>query len=70
MNLFANSCNPISNLHEYIFLDKYTYKNIILYIVKLSFMFINLFTNILLCLSLTHLSVEPEFRLEIDLFAK
>ena len=62
MNLFANLCNPISNLHKYIFLDKYMYKNIILYIVKLSFMFISLFTNILLCLSLTRLSVEPKFQ--------
>ena len=62
MNLFANLCNPISNLHKYIFLDKYMYKNIILYIVKLSFMFISLFTNILLCLSLTRLSVELKFQ--------
>ena len=59
MNLFTNLYNKISNLYKYI-LDKYAYKNITLYIVKLSPMFMNLFINSLLCLSLTCLRVEPK----------
>ena len=59
MNLFTNLYNKISSLYKYI-LDKYAYKNITLYIVKLSPMFMNLFINSLLCLSLTCLRVEPK----------
>ena len=35
MNLLKNLCNSISSLYKY-FLDKYTFKNIKLYIVKSS----------------------------------
>ena len=59
MNLFTNLYNKISTLYKYI-LDKYAYKNITLYIVKLSPMLMNLFINSLLCLSLTCLRVEPK----------
>ena len=59
MNLFTNLYNKISSLYKYI-LDKYAYKNITLYIVKLSPMLMNLFINSLLCLSLTCLRVEPK----------
>ena len=48
MNLFTNLYNKISSLYKYI-LDKYAYKNITLYIVKLSPMFMSLFINSLLC---------------------
>ena len=36
MNLFTSLYISISSLYKYIFSDQYTYKNIILYIVKLS----------------------------------
>ena len=36
MNLFTSLYISISNLYKYIFSNQYTYKNIILYIVKLS----------------------------------
>ena len=36
MNLITSLYISISSLYKYIFSDQYTYKNIILYIVKLS----------------------------------
>ena len=36
MNLLTNLYNLISSLYKYIYLDKYTYKNTILYIIKSS----------------------------------
>ena len=45
-------------------MNKYTYKNIILYKVKSNLIFTSLFTNILLCLSLAHLIIKPFFFLE------
>ena len=72
-----------SQVYISIFLGKYTYKNIILYIVKssLRFMFfkklkkkslkfMSLFINTLLCLSLTCLIIAPKFGLKFDLFTK
>ena len=38
--------------------------------VKLNIIFTNLFTNILLCLSLYHLKVKSNLRLEYSLFSK
>ena len=45
-------------------MNKYTYKNIILYKVKSSLIFTSLFTNILLCLNLACLIIKPFFFLE------
>ena len=59
-----------SQVHISIFLNKYTYKNNILYIVKLSIGFTSLFMNILLCLNLTRLVIELKLGLEFGMFSK
>ena len=36
MKLFINLYNPIASIYKYFFLDKYTYKNIVLYVITQS----------------------------------
>ena len=66
MKIFTNLQNSISSL----ILDEYTLKYIILYVVKSNLMFTSMFTNTLLCLSLTSLIVEFKLGHELDLFTK
>ena len=54
MNLLKNLCNPIQ-VYINIYLNKYTYKNIILFIVKSSFRI----HNYIIMLNLAHLIIEP-----------
>ena len=48
----------------------YTYKNIILYIVKSNLVFKSLFTNKILYFNLAYLIVKFKVRLKLDLFTK
>ena len=57
-------------VHITIFLNKYTYKNKILYTIKLSIVFTSLFMTILLCLNLTRLVIELKLGLEFGMFSK
>jgi hypothetical protein len=43
MNLFTNLYNSISSLYDYIGINVYTYKHVILPILKLSFILTSLF---------------------------
>lgn len=52
-----------------VFLNKYTYNNIIFYIVELSSMFKRLFINIVLRLRLIYLIVESKLKLELGSYA-
>ena len=71
------TCEPIYKLIQFnlksilsIFLDMYTYKNIILYIVKSNLVFKSLFTNKILYFNLAYLIVKFKVRLKLDLFTK
>ena len=57
-------------VHITIFLNKYTYKNKILYTIKLSIVFTSLFMTILLYLNLTRLIIELKLGLEFGMFSK
>ena len=61
---YLQNCTIQFHAYISIFLDKYTYKNVILYIVKLIFMF----RNTLLYLSLACLIVEYSLKLKLELF--
>ena len=63
---YLQNCTIQFHVYISIFLDKYTYKNVILYIVKSILMF----RNTLLYLNLGCLIVEHLLKLKLDLFTK